>query len=779
MAADTIVATVTLKADGAVKDLTNLGKRAKETDRALGEAGRSGQTSGRALTASTGEAGRSASAASRGFADMSKGVRGVSNSLATFGIAAGVVGTATAWIFSAANAASKLNEQVNGAKVTFGSASGLVRDFSKTTADGLGISASAALKASNQFGAFFKQAGFAEQASAKMSTTLVQLAGDLASFKDVSTDDAIGAISSGLAGESEPLRRLGVDLRSSKVDAEALASGFANTKNEISETDRTTARYVSLLKQTNDAQGDAARTANSYANAQRRLNATKEDFKANLGAKLTDGASRSLSGLNDIFKAINERSFEPLLYKGKGVEEADRLTAAQDRYKAALVGSGAGSAAAASALADLRLANDEAEKKVAALGLSSETTVQSILREADASRQAAGTLRSFVDSQRSLEDAQERTLSTRRAVADAEAKLGDLRRKGKVDADKVADAERGIVSASRSLFDARRSLVKVEEEIAKLRAGPTQDESFDANSAVTGGQIDLDRARRRKEDADRAVALSGRLNPRDRADAFIEQRSAELGLAQATENLSRAEEKRDELNARAGDHSKESIDLEGQLESARLRVDGATDALAAAERTAREARAGDPDFERNLAGAVQGVADAKRKVVEADEDLPFAADAAKSAQEKLNLTLRLGAADADALQKNLGLVNDRYLNMAGFVRGADGTARIPKFSLDAAGPNGNQRLEGRALGGTVDAGRAYLVGEEGPEVLRMASRSGVISPSGASSSGYAGGASTNTSVAINVAAPLDANVAAKIEYGARLASWELSKKGRP
>lgn len=353
--------------------------------------------------------------------------------------------------------------------MTFGDAAGSVRAWSETTSSALGISATQALKASSSFGSFFKQAGFSQGAAAKMSTTLVQLAGDIASFKDVDVDTALAAISSGLAGESEPMRRLGVDLRATRIDADALKYGFAATRAEISETDRTASRFVSMLDQLKDAQGDAARTADDYANTQRRFNTSLDQLKATAGQKTLPFLTDMTEGLTTLINATEKgpkafkatgvsiaeignalvraggvgaatggAGFFPKLFieigkAGRGTEETlSKQAAAMKVYEEAVAGFGRTSPQATGAQGALRREMDEAERQYRQTAEAAETTAQATGRFRAESAAAVGTIRSFVDAQRGAEDANLRVGDSRRGVEEAERSLSETRRRGRL-----------------------------------------------------------------------------------------------------------------------------------------------------------------------------------------------------------------------------------------------------------------------------------------------------------------------------------------------------------
>jgi len=214
----------------------------------------------------------------------------------------------------AVSAASDLNEQVSKSQVVFGRSAGDIRSWSETTSKSFGISQRAALEAAGTFGTITRSMGFTESSAAEMSRGLVNLAGDLASFNNVATDDALLALRSAIVGEYDPLRRLGSALSETRVQKQAMIETGKRNAKELTNQEKVTARYNLILKDTSLAQGDAARTADSFANQTRQLSAKTEDLKAKIGSALLpeisylvdtlNDATDSAIGLSDALKAI-------------------------------------------------------------------------------------------------------------------------------------------------------------------------------------------------------------------------------------------------------------------------------------------------------------------------------------------------------------------------------------------------------------------------------------------------------------------------------------------
>jgi hypothetical protein len=196
------------------------------------------------------------------------------------------VGTAViGFVGTTIKAASDLGEQMNRVRVVFGEAAGSVIKFSETSASALGLAQSEALEGAASFGALFDSAGLVEQASAKMSTQLLTLAADMASFNNQDPSEMLIRLRAGLSGEAEPLRRFGVFIDEARVKTEAYASGIAKAGEELTIGQKVQARFNVIMQDTAKQQGDFARTVGeSLPNQLRVLRASFIDLAAGIGA---------------------------------------------------------------------------------------------------------------------------------------------------------------------------------------------------------------------------------------------------------------------------------------------------------------------------------------------------------------------------------------------------------------------------------------------------------------------------------------------------------------
>lgn len=222
---------------------------------------------------------------SKGFQSLVMGV-GVGAGINAFSLLQSGVSVATDAIFDSVKAASHLNETLSKSSVVFGDSAGEVSAWGDTTAKAFALSKNQAVGAAATFGNLFNQIGVSKPEVAGMSERLVELAGDLSSFNDIDPTEALEKLRSGLAGESEPLRSVGVFLTEAKVKAKALEMGLKSAHGTLSEGDKILARYALILQETSSAQGDFARTANGMENQGRALSAQMDDLSAKLGSRL-------------------------------------------------------------------------------------------------------------------------------------------------------------------------------------------------------------------------------------------------------------------------------------------------------------------------------------------------------------------------------------------------------------------------------------------------------------------------------------------------------------
>lgn len=200
--------------------------------------------------------------------------------------AAAAFGTLTQVIGPAVTAASNMQESMSKVGVIFGAGAKEVEAFAQSAARNLGQSKQAVLDAAGVFGTFGKAAGLAGEDLALFSNDFTTLATDLASFNNTTPEEAVQAIGAALRGEAEPLRRFGVLLDDATLKAEAMKLGIYDGSGALTAQQKILAAQAAIYKQTSDAQGDFARTADGLANKQRTLSALIDNYQAQLGQQL-------------------------------------------------------------------------------------------------------------------------------------------------------------------------------------------------------------------------------------------------------------------------------------------------------------------------------------------------------------------------------------------------------------------------------------------------------------------------------------------------------------
>lgn len=195
-------------------------------------------------------------------------------------------------------AASDLGESTSKVGVVFGGASDKVLEFASNAATALGQSEGQVLAAAGTFGNLLRAVGLSEDASAEFSTSMVQLATDLASFNNTDPTEALDALRAGLVGETEPLKRFGVNMNEATLKAKALELGLSDGKATLDSNAKAQAAYALIMEQTSLAQGDFARTSGGLANQQRIFSAQVDDLQARLGGLFLPAITKIVTALN-------------------------------------------------------------------------------------------------------------------------------------------------------------------------------------------------------------------------------------------------------------------------------------------------------------------------------------------------------------------------------------------------------------------------------------------------------------------------------------------------
>lgn len=246
---------------------------------------------------------------------------------------------------------SDLNEVQNVVDVAFPKMSKQVDDFAKSAMYASGLSETMAKRYTGTFGAMSKAFGFSEQQAYEMSTALTSLAGDVASFYNISQDEAYTKLKSVFTGETETLKDLGVVMTQTALDAYAMANGFGKTTAEMSEAEKVALRFAFVQSQLALASGDFARTSDSWANQVRIMKLQFQSFMASVGQGLINLFTPVIQVLNfllsklltvgNAFRALTELLTGKKSQAGSGIQEtADAVGNLADNMQGA--GGGAG-----------------------------------------------------------------------------------------------------------------------------------------------------------------------------------------------------------------------------------------------------------------------------------------------------------------------------------------------------------------------------------------------------------------------------------------------------
>lgn len=259
---------------------------------------------------------------------------------------------------------SDLAEVQNVVDVTFPNMTTQVDKFAKSAAQSFGLSETMAKQFTGTFGAMAKAFGFSEEQAYNMGSSLTKLAGDVASFYNLSQDEAYTKLKSVFTGETESLKDLGVVMTQTALDSYALANGFGKTTAKMSEAEKVALRYSFVQNQLAAAQGDFARTSGSWANQVRILTLQFDSLKATIGQGLINIFTPVIRVINTVIGKLITlanafKSFTELITGQKSSNSASGQISA---IGSAAAGASAGMDDAASSADNLSSANNGVAK---------------------------------------------------------------------------------------------------------------------------------------------------------------------------------------------------------------------------------------------------------------------------------------------------------------------------------------------------------------------------------------------------------------------------------
>ena len=259
---------------------------------------------------------------------------------------------------------SDLAEVQNVVDVTFSKMNEQVNNFAQNAVFQFGLSETMAKQYTGTFGAMAKAFGFVESEAYAMSTTLTGLAGDVASFYNITQGEAYTKLKSVFTGETESLKDLGVVMTQTALDQFALSNGYGKTTAKMTEQEKVALRYAFVQQQLSLAQGDFARTSDSWANQVRILKLQFDSLRASLGQGF-------IAALTPVIKVINT-------IMGKLVQLANVFSAFMKRLFGVKSDSSSGIGAVASDVSSATNAMDNLSNSTSGVGSAAKKAAKEI-----------------------------------------------------------------------------------------------------------------------------------------------------------------------------------------------------------------------------------------------------------------------------------------------------------------------------------------------------------------------------------------------------------------
>lgn len=214
-------------------------------------------------------------------------------------------GSITKFTKDCLEAGSNLTEVQNVVDTTFGAMASRADEFAKTTLNSFGLSEKVTKEYMGTLGAMSKSMGFSTEESYEMAEAITKLTGDVASFYNLSSDDAFTKLKSIWTGETETLKSIGVLLTQTNLDQYALNNGFGQTTANMTEQEKVMLRYQYTLSALSDASGDFAKTQDSWANQTRILTLQFEALKTTLGQGFINLFTPILQMINNLLAGLS------------------------------------------------------------------------------------------------------------------------------------------------------------------------------------------------------------------------------------------------------------------------------------------------------------------------------------------------------------------------------------------------------------------------------------------------------------------------------------------
>ena len=667
------------------------------------------------------------------------------------------------------DSASQLQAAVGGTAAIFGDASVEIDKFAKSAAETSGLSEKAARDLTSKLGASLQGAGMDAQDAAKQALFLTQTGADLAATLGGSTEEAVSALGGALRGEFDPLERFGIALKANDINAKAVAMGLADSEANVSAYAKQQATLALLTERSAFAQGTFAKEAGTAEGAAKiagaRLQNTSADIgksflpiytkaaevvgtlaeafgalpssvqtgvlvlggAALVGPKVADGVKSATNALKSIPDVIDKVTNK--LTSSKGMLDGFATTAEMTGTKSANAAGAAGIGALGPAMLGVGAAvgvatilflgyqqsQKEAEERTKKFKDTLDQTTGAMTQQTEAllikglqDRNQLDNLNkagmSFYDYKNAINDSTDSIGTLRELEHDLDkgminsdekrkARIALLRREGGARNELVAklmeegQLDEGLLQALQDDSAARKDSLEIIKQQAiaqELLAGANIDQ---ANAAGEAAVKNAENAAAIKEQYDNTLSL---------LNSNIGFQQAQIASQKAIEEYNKSLQ---DGSLSANDRKEKDLNLMSQFLST------AAAAVKAAEDQAK------------LEGRTISAGDAAK--IQRDKLVELAGQVAPGSPVQYGLSLMIGQLQGIIDRQNIE-VKIRLDKYEAIVAIDDVNQRIEEMKQFAYSPGSYNRPKppaGRAVGGPVNAGTPYLVGERGPELF--------------------------------------------------------------
>lgn len=264
---------------------------------------------GKNIKASSASIGSFFSRIKNGFSSqrkLSSGFGGIASKLTKLVIGVNAAKGAFNGLKSAMDYSSNLTEVQNVVDVGFGKYKSKIEDLAKTSIQDYGMSELTAKQIAGRFQAMGTAVGFSQKKMSGMSVELTKLSADMASFYNVNQEDVAKSMQSVFTGTTMPLRKYGIDLTQATLQEWAHKQGIDSNIKSMSQAEKTMLRYQYVMSQTGAAQGDFARTANTWANQTRMLQQNFQNLGSTIGNIAINAFKPFVKAMNSTLVKLND-----------------------------------------------------------------------------------------------------------------------------------------------------------------------------------------------------------------------------------------------------------------------------------------------------------------------------------------------------------------------------------------------------------------------------------------------------------------------------------------